>query len=173
MNSDFNSANSSINLVDKNSTQFWIFFGFMILVLLIPIIYTFAVMYYIRENKCFNNTLAPWCFDDWKCYNDFGEEVNMSERVLLGKYGTSVACTPLTDGSPGPDGQPTPDSLHSFPYINTAGSEVVGNPSQEKNIWDPVCANDTSKMSCGNYTLGDVYWKACHGAPGTPYYTPS
>ena len=156
----------------KDSTiRFWYFFWLIIISLLVVLVFSLAVIYFIAENKCFG-TPSSWCYTDWLCLNEKGEEVNMSELSTVGQYSIPTLCAPLTDGTLSANGVQTINNFTSFPYIDANGNKVVGNPSQEKNIWSPDCANDASKESCPKFMLGDIYFFACRGSKDSPYYNP-
>jgi len=147
---------------DDEKMKFWLFFCIAFLALFVVIIYSLAVFYMIRSNKCIHNP-APWCYTDWKCLAEDGSEINMSDLTLFGKYGTIAMCQPITAAN-----------LHNFPYMDSDGVERVGDPGNEVNIWAKGSpgTNCTPEICTTKYTIGDVYWKACHGSDQSPYYTP-
>lgn len=139
----------------KESDRFTYVIAICTLSVLILIVYSLAVTYYISERNCELDT-DTYCYTDWKCYDvNTGQEVNMSKKYYL-----NGACNAITE-----------QTINNFPYTNIDGIEKIGNPGQEKNVWDPICKNDPTDTNCPNYQIGGIYWKACHGILGTEYCT--
>lgn len=148
--------------MEDSKIRFNFFVVMMILIIILVIFIIFAVVFYLRHQKC-ADTIAPWCYLDWMCLNASGTPTNMSELTAIGKYGVSNMCAPLTDGSVNENGIQTKDTLSRFEYIDKNGTKKIGYPSNEKDPSDPACANDPTGESCGNYEKGMIYWPACHG----------
>jgi hypothetical protein len=138
-----------------------IFIVCCILILLIIGCVSGAAIYQEQANKCAKSP-SPWCYKDWMCLSPNGAPPrNMSEAALFGAGGVITACAPIDE-----------KTIIDFVYSAAPNNNIVtGHPGLEKNIWDNSCLTDTTHESCPFYTVGDIYWRACHGASSSPYYT--
>ena len=149
--------------MEDSHIEFIFFSILMFLAILVLIFVLLAVYAYFQASKV-TNPIAPWGYVDWMCLDENNNPINMSDRTAFGKYGTVNMCAPITDGTINENGIQTKDTFTKFEYLNKSGIVVIGNPSQEKNIYDPDCTNDLTGLSCPNYEIGGIYWSACYGS---------
>lgn len=143
----------------KESEKFKYLVAICVFAVLILIVWSLAVTYFIQEKSCTTNP-ETFCYDDWKCYEKDGENMG-KEYNASKKYYLNGACQHITE-----------ETLMKFEYIPYGGKDfIIGQPGAERNVWDPKCQDDEKYESCDFYKVGDIYWKACHGTDDSKYCT--